>query len=130
MNWEYCENPSEDKILRLAKLGRKQVVCPGTNSWNRLCEHVTAEEQNISKMAEYGYKHGAIGVLNTNWGDWGNPCSLELSMYGMVLGAQKSWTVERELDEKFYEDVNFLLYEKENAAQYLKRISKMQDVVY
>ena len=130
LNWEYCENPSEDKILRFAKLDRKQIVCPGTNSWNRLCEYVIAEEQNISKMAEYGYKNGAIGVLNTNWGDWGNPCSLELSMYGMVLGAQKSWTVERELDEKFYEDVNLLLYEQENAIQYLKRISKMQDVVY
>ena len=33
--------------------------------------------------------YGAIGVLNTNWGDLGNPCSLELADFG--LGAD--WAV-------------------------------------
>jgi hypothetical protein len=76
LNWNYDAEPSEEKIVQLAKKGRKQIVCPGTTTWNRFCENVAVEESNISLMAEYGYKHGAIGMLNTNWGDWGNPCSI------------------------------------------------------
>lgn len=129
LNWNYKMNPPEEQIIQFAKSGRKQIVCPGTSSWSRLCENVAIEEKNISLMAEYGYKHGAIGVLNTNWGDWANPCSLELAMYGMVLGAEKSWSVSTEIDDKFYQSVNFLLYENENGMKYLKTLSEMHDMV-
>ena len=129
LNWNYRANPPEDRIIRLAELGRKQIVCPGVSNWNRLCENVAVEEQNICLMAEYGYKHGAIGMLNTSWGDWGNPCSLELSMYGMVLGAAKSWSVATAVDDKFYSSVDFLLYEQENGMQYLRELSDMHEQV-
>lgn len=125
LNWNYDAEPSEEKIKYLAKKGRKQIVCPGTTTWNRLCENVEVEESNISLMAEYGYKHGAIGVLNTNWGDWGNPCCIELAMYGLVLGAAKSWDVQTKISDEFYESVNKLLYGKENAVQCLKEMSEM-----
>lgn len=125
LNWNYDAEPSEEKIVQLAKKGRKQIVCPGTTTWNRFCENVAVEESNISLMAEYGYKHGAIGMLNTNWGDWGNPCSIELAMYGLVLGAAKSWNVQMKLGEEFYESVNTLLYGKANAMQCLKEMSEM-----
>lgn len=124
LNWNYRAEPSEENVKKLHDLKRKQIVCPGTSTWVRLCENVEVEEKNISLMVQYGYKYGAIGVLNTNWGDWGNPCSLELAMYGMVLGAAKSWSVETKIDEEFYEAVNALLYEQENAVQMLKRISE------
>ena len=76
-------------------------------------------------MAEYGYKHGAIGVLNTNWGDWGNPCSMELGMYGMVLGAAKSWDIETAVSPEFYSAVNNLLYGGEDGIGCLKTLCKM-----
>ena len=129
LNWNYRAEPSEEKIEKFATLGRKQIVCPGTSSWSRLCEDVTKEEKNISLMAEYGYKHGAIGVLNTNWGDWGNPCSIELAMYGMVLGAEKSWSVKTEVNNEFYDKINFILFENENGIQYLKELSKMHEAL-
>ena len=126
LNWSYRSDPPEDKIVRFAQSGRTQIVCPGTSTWSRLCEYVDVEEQNICRMAEYGYRHGAIGVLNTNWGDWGNPCSLELAMYGMVLGAEKSWSVATPVDDAFYSRVNALLYENSNGIQLLKALSQLQ----
>lgn len=129
LNWDYSANPSEEKIIKFEELQRKQIVCPGTTTWNRFCEDVKTEESNISLMTEYGYKHGAIGVLNTNWGDWGNPCSLELAMYGLVLGAAKSWSAETKIDEELYHAVDFLLYEKENGMQYLKELSSAHDLI-
>jgi len=129
LNWYYGSEPPEEKILRLAQSGRAQIVCPGTSTWSRLCENVDVEEQNISRMAEYGHRHGAVGVLNTNWGDWGNPCSLELAMYGLVLGAEKAWSVQTAVDAAFYARVNRLLYENENGIQYLKQLSRLHDPV-
>ena len=129
LNWDYWATPSEDNIMKFKEMGRTQIVCPATWTWNRLCENVDISEKNISLMAEYGFKHGAVGVLNTNWGDWGNPCSLELAMYGMVLGAEKSWSALTEVNDEFYCSVNELLYENKNGIQYLKELSAMHELV-
>ena len=129
LNWFYRLDPPEDTVIRFAKSGRPQIVCPGTTTWNRFCENVDIEENNISLMAEYGYKHGAVGVLNTNWGDWGNPCSTELAMYGMLLGAEKAWSVSTKVGPMFDSCVNFHLYGNENGVGYLRELSRLHDQV-
>lgn len=129
LNWCYVKNPPEEKVELIKESGRRQIVCPSVCSHYRFLERVSIEEDNISLMAEYGYKHGAYGVLNTNWGDWGNPASLELCMYGLVLGAQKSWTPMQDISEDFYESVDYLLYEHEGAWAYLRTLSDMHDAL-
>lgn len=129
LNWSYRAEPPEESVARFAALGRPQIVCPGTTSWSRFCERVECEEPNILKLADYGYKHGAIGVLNTNWGDWGNPASIEAALYGTVLGAAKSWAISTKADEAFYADVNTLLYKNANAMGYLKALSDAHNEV-
>jgi hypothetical protein len=42
-------------------------------------------------------------------------------MYGLVLGAAKSWNVQMKLGEEFYESVNTLLYGKNLYASGKKR---------
>ena len=129
LNWDYAEAPDEEKIKKFAEMKRNQIVCPGTWSWRRFCEKVDFEEKNICAMAEYGYKHGALGVLNTNWGDYGNISSLDLAMYGLVLGAEKSWSVNTQINDEFYDRVNFILYKNENGIKYLKELSALQDTL-
>ena len=129
LNWTYSADPQEEKVVRFAELGRPQIVCPGTTSWSRLCENVDVEEQNIVKLIDYGHKHGAIGVLNTNWGDWGNPCSIEMASYGMVLGAGKSWAVDTVADDNFHKAADLLLYGKEGAFDLLCALSRAQDKI-
>lgn len=129
LNWSYGPNPSENSVAAFKNLNRTQIVCPGTTSWSRFCECVDREEANITKMADYGYKYGALGVLNTNWGDYGNPASLEMALYGLVLGAAKSWAIDTAPSEAFYEEINTLLYHNQNAMQYLIAISNAQNKV-
>ena len=50
-------------------------------------------------------------------------------MYGLVLGAEKSWSAMTEIDNPFYDSVNFLLYQNENGIQYLKELSRLHDLV-
>ena len=123
LNWSYRADPPEENVAAFAKLGKGQIVCPGTTSWSRFCERVEREEANIITLADYGYKYGAVGMLNTNWGDWGNPASIDSSLYGLVLGAAKSWAIDTKPCEEFYADVNALLYENPNAMSYLRAMS-------
>lgn len=129
LNWEYEAAPNEEKIRKFSESGRKQVVCPGTTTWNRFCEDVNISEKNISLMAEYGYKYGALGVLNTNWGDWGNICSIELAMFGLALSAEKSWSVKTKINDDFYSRINTVVYKNENAFQYLKELCKLHSFI-
>ncbi len=127
LNWDYRPQPEEENIIKFKELNRPQIVCPGTWSWNDLCENVNYAESNIKLMAEYGFKHGAIGMLTTNWGDFGNPCSIELASYGMALGGEKSWNANSPVDNEFYQRVNHIVYENENAMEYLQILNQMQN---
>ena len=131
LNWYYHPDPEQirQKIARFARTGKRQIVCPGTWSWHRLCENVADEEVNICHTIRQGYEHGAVGVLNTNWGDWGNPCSLELGMYGMVLGAAKSWAVDTEPDADLYSGVDRLLYGHTGGMEALRELSRMHEPI-
>ncbi len=125
LNWDYWGNPNEETFRTIQNSNRTQIVCPGTSTWSRLCEDYELEIINITKMVDYGYQYGAKGVLNTNWGDWGNPCSLELGMFGMVFGAAKSWNVKTAVDDDYRKSVDWLLYEQENGCQFVKRLSDL-----
>lgn len=125
LNWDYAKEPNEKNIEKFAKLGRAQIVCPGTSTWNKMSENVEVSEGNISKMAEYGYKHGALGLLNTNWGDWGNACSLELSLFGLALGAEKAWNPTLEVGEDYYRRASEVIYGDRDGVAVIKEIDKL-----
>ena len=107
------------------ELGCTQIVCPGTGSWSRLVECIDQSSQNILNMCDYGYKYHAKVMLNTNWGDYGNPCSLELSMHGLVLGAAKSWNALTNQDDYFANSMNYLVYKNKQAVQYLTILDEL-----
>lgn len=123
-NWHYDENPSEENFVTFEKSGCEQIVCPGTSTWVGFSEDIERANINIVKMCDYGYKHDAGGMLNTNWGDFGHLCSLELSMHGFVLGAAKCWNIETKADNEFDSSINALCYKNENAVKYLTVLSK------
>lgn len=126
LNWYYDENPKEEDFAFFGKIGKPQVVCPGTSSWWGIAEVPAISEQNISRMAEYGHRYGAVGMLNTNWGDFGHLASIELAMYGLIVGAETSWSVATEINEDFRNKVNALLYQNNHAAEYLYELGELQ----
>lgn len=129
LNWDYSCNPNENSFKTFSETGCTQYVCPGTSSWNRLIEGMSYGTQNITKTIDFGYKYGSKGVLNTNWGDWGNPCELDLSMYGLVLGAAKSWNINTENDKEFADSIGRLEYKSEKAVEYMNRLDKANEKI-
>jgi hypothetical protein len=111
LNWFYGANPKEKDTQVIAESGVPQYVCPGVNTWNRFMCNYDEAFPNITKMIEYGKKHGAVGVLNTDWGDFGHVNLLANSIPGMIYGASLSWNPEREKDfEKVFENISKLEY--------------------
>ena len=111
LNWYYEKEPPENRVKAFADAKLAQIVCPGTSTWNRFVENLDCSESNIVKMANYGAKYGALGVLNTNWGDYGNVCSFHCSLYGLVLGAEMSWNRDGAPTPTFEAAASSLLYD-------------------
>jgi hypothetical protein len=87
-------------------------VCPGTSSWNSLIGRTANTIDNCRIAAEHGLKYGAIGFLNTDWGDNGHWQPLSISYLGFAYGAGIAWALEtnraldvpRALDAFVFED--------------------------
>lgn len=110
LNWDYSDNPDRNKVEQFAKSGKTQIVCPGTTTWNNTTEQVTLEEHNISRLCGYGYEFGAMGILNTNWGDFGNIAAVEGAFYGLICGAALGWKKETVFDGDFRKFVSETFY--------------------
>ena len=82
LNWGYAPDQSEESTEKLAKAGAVQYVCPGVGGWNQFMNLYESCYQNISRMCTYGAKHHAIGMLNTDWGDFGPELFTELHFHG------------------------------------------------
>lgn len=97
--WGYSENQEDMEVRILHEAGTRQYVCPGTRGWNHFVNQMQESYQNIAKMCAYGRKYGALGVLNTDWGDYGHIGIPDFSIPGMIYGAVFSWGEGFDFDE-------------------------------
>ncbi|MBQ3002834.1 MAG: family 20 glycosylhydrolase [Clostridia bacterium] len=125
LNWDYGNNPPVANAAKFRDAGYRQILCPGTSCWNQMSEVVNYAEQNIIKMIRSGHENGAMGSLNTAWGDYGHTAALNTSLYGVVLGAAISWNKDEDVPSKAFDDrVSYLLYGDKTgkAVQYLREL--------
>jgi hypothetical protein len=95
MVWGYeAAHKFDEQCAKFKAAGVPFYVCPGTSTWNSVAGRVDNAKENLLNAAVNGLKHGAIGYLNTNWGDYGHwqPLSVCLPVY--AYGAGLSWCVE------------------------------------
>lgn len=131
LNWEYNMSPDTQKIEKVKETGLTQIVCPGNNAWFSLIEFIDISVPNISKMVCSGYKNTALGMLNTNWGDYGHPAHIECSLYGTVFGASISWNTETKADEDFNKAVSRLVYKTDfDISDILLKLGRAQKTAH
>ncbi len=103
LEWDYGPECDRWDTSKMAEAVKTFYVCPGTTAWNRWLCDVYAGQKNILNYARKGHKYGATGLLNTNWGDFGNVNLLATSWYGMVYGAACGWNVTAAEDVEAFE---------------------------
>lgn len=101
LEWGYdAKHPFAAHGAQFAQSGVPFYVCPGTSTWNSIAGRTDNAKANLLNAAENGLKHGAMGYLNTDWGDNGHWQFLPMSYLGFAYGAALAWCVasNRELD--------------------------------
>jgi hypothetical protein len=96
LEWGYEANhPFAEKCRLFAEANIPFYVCPGTSSWNSIGGRTDNALGNIRNAIENGIKQGALGVLNTDWGDGGHLQQLPVSYLGWAYGAGLGWAFEK-----------------------------------
>jgi hypothetical protein len=101
LEWGYeAQHPFTEHCAQFAAAGVPFYVCPGTSSWDTLAGRTDNCLANLRNAASNGLKYGAIGFLNTDWGDGGHWQYLPVSYLGFAAGAAYSWchASNRDLD--------------------------------
>ncbi|NPA27162.1 MAG: family 20 glycosylhydrolase [Chloroflexi bacterium] len=101
LEWGYeADHPFAKHAALFASSGLPFYVCPGTSTWNTIAGRTDNALANLRNAAENGLRHGAVGYLNTDWGDNGHWQPLPMSYLGYVYGAALSWAyhANRDLD--------------------------------
>jgi hypothetical protein len=91
LDWWYEAKHDYDRVRFFSEHGIEFLVCPGTSSWNTLFPRLKNSIANISGYAAAGKRHGAWGLVNTDWGDGGHYNLLGSSWFGFAWGAQQAW---------------------------------------
>ena len=102
LNWGYLPNQRENEIRDLAQMGATQYACPGVGTWNQLVPLLRSGFSNNQVMCQHAHKYHAIGMLNTDWGDYGHVCQPAFSIPGILYGAAFAWNA----NGMTYEEVN------------------------
>ncbi len=92
LHWGYDDKSDYDGTRAFVEAGMETIVCPGTSGWKRIINAMQLAESNITAFAAAGVKHGAIGLLNTDWGDHGHFNALACSWHAIALGAAMAWS--------------------------------------
>lgn len=101
LNWGYGEeHPFNKETVQFKEAGVPFYVCPGTSTWLSIGGMTDKCLLNVANAVVNGKKNGAIGVLNTDWGDHGHWQPTSVSYLGYAVGAAYSWSYARncELD--------------------------------
>ncbi len=93
LEWGYeHDHPFRQDAKAFRGAGVQYYVCPGAGGWNSLIGRLDNAVENIRNATTNGKRHGASGVLNTEWGDNGHMQPLAVAWPGMLYGAAMSWS--------------------------------------
>lgn len=95
--WGYeADHPFDKQCQALSEAGIPFVVSPGDSSWLSLAGRFSVAEANIPEAAKAAQKHGARGILLTQWGDQGHTQPWPVTLPPLVLGGAQAWNPQVE----------------------------------
>ena len=122
LTWGYDARISfEDQIIPFAKSGYEFFVCPGVNNWSRILPDFGVAVTNIHNFVRDGVKHGAIGMINTDWEDDGEAINA-VKWHADAWAAECAWNASSTPFEAFNKRVGAVLF-GEPGSQFGQAIS-------
>ena len=112
LTWGYeADHPFAKEATQFAKAKIPFYVCPGTSTWQTLVGKHDNALANLLSAAKAGKKFGALGFLNTDWGDGGHPQPLAVSWPLYLAGAAVAWNANGFDEQKLVAVLNRDVFE-------------------
>lgn len=124
LNWGYEATEPDTVTKKFHEAGATQILCPGISGWNEWINQYETAYENIKRMCTYSVQYDALGVLNTNWGDYGHINDLEFAFIGIIYGAAFSWNKEILPYENINEDISRIEY-KDSEGSFVSIIEQI-----
>jgi len=102
LNWAYhARNERLRRTGEFSAAGLPLVCCPGTNGWRSHGSRLPQAIANVRRFAAVAREHGAEGLLNTDWGDFGHRNTLGVSYLSFAHGAAHAWSGRGVVEKTF-----------------------------
>ena len=94
VDWHYRADKNYTSTKIFKESGFEYYVSP--SSWNFLTTFPTNINSlpNIKHIIKDGLKNGSVGMVNSNWGDYGAETFKELILFNYAWSAQCAWNIE------------------------------------
>ena len=99
----------EGQITPFARSGYEFFVCPGVSDWSRILPDFGVAVTNIQNFVRDGIKHGAIGMINTDWEDDGEALKA-VKWHADAWAAECAWNASATPVEVFNRRVGAVLF--------------------
>ena len=91
LDWAYFPSNVLDGGAFFAEKGTPVMSCPSVRGFGALFPAVEEARDVVVRQARAAAECGAMGVVNTDWGDYGHFTMPPCAWHGIALGAQAAW---------------------------------------
>jgi hypothetical protein len=124
--WGYeAEMDFTPRTTCIVEAGLETWVAPGSNGWNSFTGRTRVRRSNLERAAATR-KLGAVGFLNTEWGDNGHRQQWPISLLGLAEGAYISWTGKAPLSAKA---AGLHLFGSEEMGSWIEKLGLADDLI-
>ncbi len=115
LDWGYDAPYSFKKHLKMLKdLDVKFIAAPGTCSWCSFLGRTTDAFENIKNACQAAYDEKGLGVILTDWGDFGHLQFLPISYPEIVYGGLLMWRNNEGTYREVKNVLNKFIFKDEN----------------
>ncbi len=112
LHWWYEAAVKEADFVIFEKTKRPYYCCPSTAGWNHFMNDYKRAYSNIDKMVGFGVTYNAVGVLVTDWGDFGQINHISTSLPLLKYGAKMAWNPKESASESRFDKSYVVLLEE------------------
>lgn len=119
LDWAYYPTNDFSRCRDFADASVPFACCPSTRGFGALFPHACEAAEVVRAQTAAAIDHGAIGILNTDWGDFGHFALPPASLHGFAHSAALAWnpsTPDPAIDAAF----SALLFSSPDAARYYR----------
>lgn len=106
INWIYIPAADYARAHAIQSSGYPQIVSPALHNWGRIFPDFDTASRNVNHLLNVGYKTGAIGAIQSSWGDGGCENYREFNWYSYAQAADASWNPDQ-LNRDWFDTVYF-----------------------